>query len=184
MPTLTRKKFPIDPTIPRVTIAPKRSRNLAESAGLDPSSRAGKAFLSRIEEALSWHSAMLRRVPERSLPPHTIAALKPIAEQAAALARSLHPANLSKEVGAQLDAADVASGHAHRYVLDLATAAEQAIKSLADQSGPGHHKRLLAETQGRALADLEVIFRDLACGECEDGDLAEFLQHCAKCLKT
>jgi hypothetical protein len=184
MPTITRKKFPIDPNIPQVTLSETQRNNLAESACLDPSSRAGMAFLSRVEGALTWHTAMLRRVPERSLPSHTIAALKPIAELAAALARLLHPEKLPREVGAALDAVDVATGHAHRYLLDISTAAGHAIKQLTDQSGPGHQNRLIAETRERALRDLEAIYRDLAAGECDDGDLAEFLERVGKCLKS
>jgi hypothetical protein len=184
VPTITKPKFPIDPSIPLVTIAPKQRRNICESAGLDPSSRAGKAFLGRVERAMSWHRTMLARIPQRSLPAHTVAALKPIAKQAADLARLLDPANLPIEVGATLDAADVMRGAAHRYLLDLATAAEQSIQKLKEQSRPGHHKRLIAETREQALNDLESIYLDLACEECGDDDRAEFLSHCVKCLKS
>jgi hypothetical protein len=183
MPTITKPKRPIDPELTPITIPPKRKRNICESAGLHYTSRAGKAFLKKVEHAITWHGNMIKRVPLRSLPAHTIAALRPLATQTAALAMALQPENLPVEVSSELGH-DVMTGHAHLYLTHLVATIENAITGLEGQGTQGQQKRLLAQAHEQAMADLEGIFRDFASGTCGDDDRAEFLTHCAKCLKA
>jgi hypothetical protein len=183
MPTITRKKFPIDPSIPQVTIPAQTRMNLCESAGLDYRARSGKAFLGLVGRAITWHSAKIARLPQRSQPAHTIAALKPIAELAADLARRLNPENLPVEVSAELDAADVMTGAAHRYLLDLAAATGMAVKQLTGQGSRGVLERQLKEARQVAMDELAELHHQYANEECDANDLAEFLATCELLLK-
>jgi hypothetical protein len=182
VPTVTKPKRPIDPRITPVNIPAKLRRNLAESAGLDHRSRSGKDFLARAERVLTWHHAMLERVPQRSLPAHTIAALKPIARQAAALAPLLNPSNLPIEVLAELTGADIDG--AYTALIRLAYEAERGIKRLAGQASRGQYRRALQVAMESAMSDLRTLFRDHAHHGCDEDDCAEFLERCEKCLKT
>ena len=181
MPTVTKPKRPIDTKITPVKIAPKQRRNLCESAGHPPGSRAGKDFLARVSSRITWHANMIRRVPQRSLPAHTIAALKPIAKQAADLAQMVNSADLPIEVIAELGY-EVITG-AHLTLTKVAYEAERAIQHLADQSRSGQVGRELKEARRQALNDLETLYRDFASDECDDDDRAEFLTTCRKLLR-
>lgn len=183
MPTITRKKSPVDPTITPVTIPPIQRENICECARLDHRARSGKAFIARVESALTRHQTKIRRLPERSLPAHTIAGLKPIAQQAADLARLLNPENLPIEVSATLDAVDVMTGAVHRQLLDIAAAAQQAIKELEGMSGRGALDRQLKEARQAAGEELEDLYHRYAVEECDGNDRAEFLVTCEALLK-
>lgn len=183
MPTVTKPKRPIDPKITPITIPLKRRRNICESAGHRPGSRAGKDFLVRVERVLTWHHAMLERVPQRSLPAHTIAALTPIAKQAAALAPLLNGSNLPIDVLAELGAEGDIDG-AYVALIKIEYHARKAIERLAGQASRGQYKRELQIAREHAMHDLAAVFRDFAYSGSNDDDRAEFLSHCAKCLKT
>jgi hypothetical protein len=144
VPTITKPKRPIDPKIIPITIPAKDRRNICESAGLHHASRAGKAFLTKVEHKITWHWNMIKRVPLRSLPAHTVAALRPLATQAADLATALRPENMPVEVSAELDE-DVMTGQAHSYLTHLVVTIENAITRLESQSSQGQQKRLLAQ---------------------------------------
>jgi hypothetical protein len=182
MPTITKPKGPIDPRITPVKLTSKQRDNICESAGHRPGSPAGKEFLVRVEHALAWNHAMIERVPHRSLPAHTIAALKPIARQAAALAPLLNRSNLPIEVLAELSEADLDG--AYTALIRLAYEAERGIKRLTGQASRGQYKRALQVAMEGAMSELRTLFRDHAHHGCDEDDCAEFLEHCAKCLKT
>jgi hypothetical protein len=183
MPTVTRPKRPIDPKFTPVRIALKHRRNLVEAAGLFAGSPEAKGFLRRVEHKLTWHANMLKRVPLRSLPVHTRAALMLITKQAADLAQLLDPANLPIEVSVELGD-DVIGGAVHRTLSWLAYTAGQAAERLSGQSGRGQLDREMKEAHRQAITDLDGIYRRHANPDaCDAQDHREFLETCGRYLK-
>jgi len=188
MPTKTKPKWPVDSYAISIPVRLKDSdkRNLREPCGFDRATDAdgakSVAMFSALESLLTLEFNRLRRVPDRPLPTHVVAALEPIAKKANELAALLDPGKLPVKVLAELDVSDVTDGGAWHLLTKVAVAAELAIFRNQGKSGEGLHNQAKREAMELAEQQLGNLFDRYAIGP-EAGDKAEFLAICEKYLR-
>ncbi len=181
MPTETKPKRPVDPYMIPVTISEAHKALLLECVNINPATdpeRAGQ-LISGVEMNLTWNFNMLRRVPGRPLPPHIIAALKPIAKKAAELAALLNPADLPVAVLRELDVCEVDNGKAWHLLTGISGAASMAILRLKEQNSTGLHRRQSSVAMEQAVETLARVFDQFA-NDPAVGDKGEFIKICRK----
>jgi hypothetical protein len=184
MPTKTKPKRPVDAYMVPVRITEKDKLKLQDIAGFDrktdPDGTRASSLSNALESFLTIHSNKLRRLHDKPLPTHVVAALKPIAKDADKLAALLHPNNLSMEVARELGGYDVA-GKAWHLLTEIRIAASFAIGKLEQQDCTGIHRKQHSDTMELAKADLGQLFSSHAIYP-SDGDEAEFIKICLRYL--
>jgi len=185
MPTKTKPKKPVDPYMIPVRLKDADRVGLSDLCGFDRATDAdgkkAEAMFSALEWLLTLEFNRLRRVPERPLPAHVVAALEPVAQKANELAALLHPGNLPVKVLAELDVPEVTDGDAWHFLTRIAGAAELAVRRLQAQDSTGKHKQ--AQKEAMDLAELTIgnLFDGHAIGQ-EGWEKADFLAICKKYL--
>lgn len=185
MPTKTKPKRPVDAYMIPVRLKDVDREDLRELCGFDRATDADGTKAAAMFSALEWllihEFNRLRRVPDRPLPTHVVAALEPIAQKANELAALLHPGNLPVKVLTELEVSDVTDGGAWHLLTGIAAAAEIAISRNQGQSSTGQHKQ--AQREAMELAELTIgkLF-DAHAIDPEEWDKANFLKICKKYL--
>lgn len=185
MPTKTKPKQPVDAYMIPIRLKDADRAELCELCGFDRATDADEAKAGAMFSALEWLLTIefnrLRRVPDRPLPAHVVAALEPIAQKANELAALLDPGNLPLRVLAELEVSDVTNGGAWHLLTVIAVAAEIAIFRNKGQSSTGKHKQAQREAMELAKLTIGNLF-DAHAIDPEECDKAAFLNICKKYL--